>query len=163
MSDVDRDAFRTIAAECPGFQARATARAITRYHNACFRPLGLTAEQFSLMVGIGAAEGVTLVELALSAGVDTTTLSRNIQNLEKRGWVYADGGRGRAGKRLSLTASGHHLLAEALPVWRQAQAELSRRLGNDQLQLVRRAMVALAVVAEPSSPTAPEGVEQPVS
>ncbi|MEE3622499.1 MarR family transcriptional regulator [Nitrospirillum sp. BR 11752] len=159
MSGFDPQAFRTIAAECPGFQARATARAITRYHNACFRPLGLTAEQFSLMVGIGAAEGATLVELALSAGVDTTTLSRNIQNLEKRGWVCAEGGRGRAGKRLSLTGPGHHLLAEAIPVWRRAQAELSRRLGDNDLQWVRRALAALAKAAEPISPGLLEDAE----
>ncbi|TWB43727.1 MarR family winged helix-turn-helix transcriptional regulator [Nitrospirillum pindoramense] len=159
MSGFDPHAFRTIAAECPGFQARATARAITRYHNACFRPLGLTAEQFSLMVGIGATEGATLVELALSAGVDTTTLSRNIQNLEKRGWVCADGGRGRAGKRLSLTVLGRNLLADAIPVWRQAQAELARRLGDGDLQWARRALSALAIAAEPSSPGVLEDAE----
>ncbi|MEA1652316.1 MarR family winged helix-turn-helix transcriptional regulator [Nitrospirillum sp. BR 11164] len=162
MNDVDRGAFRAIAAECPGFQARATARAITRYHNACFRPLGLTAEQFSLMVGIGAAEGATLVELALSAGVDTTTLSRNIQTLEKRSWVKAEGGRGRSGKRLSLTASGRHLLSEALPVWRHAQATLSQRLGDNQLQLLRRAMAELAVAVEPLAPNTLEDAGQPL-
>jgi DNA-binding MarR family transcriptional regulator len=151
----DPKALRDVAAECPGFQARATARATTRYYNARFRPLGLTAEQFSLLVGIGAAEGTTLIDLALSAGVEATTLSRNIQNLEGRGLVCAKGGRGRAGKRLSLTNSGRRLLANALPVWKSATTELSHRLGDDKLQLVRRAMAELAKAAEPSSSGAP--------
>jgi len=142
--------LKGVAADCPGFQARATARTLTRYYNACFKPLGLTAEQFSLLVGIGAAEGATLVDLAASAGVDTTTLSRNVQNLEGRGLVRAEGGRGRAGKRLSLTNSGHGLMADALPVWNWAKAELSRRLGDKKLRAARQAMAELAKAAEMS-------------
>lgn len=148
MSRLDREALRGIAAECPGFQARATARAVTRYYNACFRPLGLTAEQFSLLVGVEAADGATLIDLALSAGIDATTLSRNIQNLERRGWVRAKGGRGRAGKRLSLTNAGRRLLVDALPAWRRAKMELSHRLGDEKLRSVRRAMAELAKAAE---------------
>jgi DNA-binding MarR family transcriptional regulator len=156
MSGFDSEALKGVAAECPGFQARATARAVTRYFNACFKPLGLTAEQFSLLVGIGAAEGVTLVDLAVSAGIDATTLSRNVQTLEKRGLVRAEGGRGRAGKRLSLTNSGRHHMVEALPVWTRAKAELSRRLGDEMLRSTRRAMAELANAADTPSSAAPE-------
>lgn len=148
MSNFDPESLKAIAAECPGFQARATARAITRYHNACFKPLGLTAEQFSLLVGIGAAEGTTLVDLADSAGVDATTLSRNVRNLERRGLVRANGGRGRTGKRLSLTKSGSQLMADALPVWNRAKEELSRRLGDENVRSIRQAMAELAEAAE---------------
>jgi DNA-binding MarR family transcriptional regulator len=148
VSGFDPEVLNGVAAECPGFQARATARAVTRYYNACFKPLGLTAEQFSLLVGIGAAEGATLVDLADSAGVDATTLSRNVQNLERRGLVQVKGGRGRAGKRLSLTKSGRQLTIDALPVWNLAKAELSQRLGNEKLRLARQAMAALAEAAK---------------
>lgn len=137
-----------LAGECPGFQARATARAVTRYYNTCFKPLGLTAEQFSLLVGIGAAEGATLVDLAASAGVDATTLSRNVQNLEGRGLVQAEGGRGRSGKRLSLTGSGCTLMVQAFALWSSAKAELSSRLGEDRLQSTRQAMAELAQAAD---------------
>ena len=147
VSGIDPEILKGVAAECPGFQARATARAITRYYNACFKPLGLTAEQFSLLVGIGASEGATVVDLAVSAGVDATTLSRNVQNLESRGLVYAEGGRGRAGKRLNLTHSGRHLMADAFPVWKSAKLELSRHMGDERLRSVTRAMAELAEAA----------------
>jgi DNA-binding MarR family transcriptional regulator len=156
MPEFDPDFLKDVAAECPGFQARATARAVTRFYNACFKPFELTAEQFSLLVGIGASEGATLVELAVSAGVDATTLSRNFQNLEGRGLVCAEGGRGRAGKRLSLTESGRRLMTDALPVWTSAKAQLSRRLGDERLQSTRRAMAELAEAAEASSSAARE-------
>jgi DNA-binding MarR family transcriptional regulator len=152
----DPEVLQGVAAECPGFQARATARAITRYYNACFKPFGLTAEQFSLLIGIGAAEGSTLVDLAVSAGVDATTLSRNFQNLEERGLVSAEGGRGRAGKRLGLTRSGRRLMVDALPAWKEAKAELSCHLGDKRLQSTRRAMAKLAKAAEALSSVARE-------
>lgn len=147
MSVFDPESLKGVAAECPGFQARATARAVTRYYNACFKPFGLTAEQFSLLVGIGAAERATLVDLADSARVDATTLSRNVQNLEARGLVCAEGGRGRAGKRLSLTGAGRRLMVEALPVWKSAKAELSHHMGDERLRSATRAMAELAKAA----------------
>ena len=155
MSRFDPNLLRDVSAECPGFQARVTARAITRYYNALFKPLGLTAEQFSLLVGIGAANRATVAELAGSAGVDATTLSRNVQNLERRHLARAEGGRGRAGKRLSLTNSGRRLLLEALPIWERAKAELSMRMGVRKLQSARRAMSELAEAAEVSIAVGP--------
>lgn len=148
MGRLDPNLLRDVSAECPGFQARVTARAITRFYNAFFQPFGLTAEQFSLLVGIGAADGATVAELAGRAGVDATTLSRNVQNLERRRLARAEGGRGRAGKRLSLTNAGRRLLLEALPAWEQAKAELSKRMGDRRLQSARRAMAELAEASE---------------
>ena len=151
MNGFDSETLKDVAAECPGYQARATARALTRYYNACFKPLGLTAEQFSLLVGIGAAEGATLVDLADRAGVDPTTLSRNVQNLESRDLVLATGGRGRAGKRLALTPSGRQLMVDAFPLWSTAKAELAHRMGEEKLGPARQAMAELAKAAEPAS------------
>lgn len=152
MSEFDLSLLKRVAKECPGFQARATARALTRFYNACFKPLGLTAEQFSLLVGIGAAQGASVVDLAAGAGIDATALSRGVQALQERGLVQAEGGRGRAGKRLSLTPSGQALMADAVPVWERAKASLSHRLGKATLRATRQAMMDLAdAVAEAGS------------
>lgn len=135
--------LREIARECPGFQARATARAITRFFNTYFRPLNLTSEQFSLLVGVGAAQGITVADLAAESGVDATTLSRSLQILEKRKLVRGFG-RGRAGKQLELTRTGRGLLEKAVPVWRQVRTEVAARLGENGLRSANRAMRALA-------------------
>ena len=148
MSGFDPEMLRRVAAECPGFQARATARAVTRYYNACFKPLGLTAEQFSLLVGVGAIEGTTLVDLANGAGIDPTTLSRNLQNLEARRLVRSKGGRGRLGKQVRLTPSGRKLIVDALPLWNLAKAELSSRLGGEKLRSASKLMAELAEAAK---------------
>jgi len=147
VNKFDPKNFKDVAAECPGFQARVTARAITRYYNACFKPLGLTAEQFSLLVGVGTNPGTTLIDLALSSGVDATTLSRNIQNLELRELVRAEGGRGRSGKRLNLSPAGQDLLMKAFPVWKSAKTELSHQMGSEQLVTTTQIMAELAKAA----------------
>ncbi|TMJ50618.1 MAG: winged helix-turn-helix transcriptional regulator [Alphaproteobacteria bacterium] len=138
--------LKEIAVECPGFRARATARAVTRFFNARFRPLDLTGEQFSLLIGIATAQGTTVAGLAAESGVDATTLSRNVQNLERRKLVRGTG-RGRAGKRLELTKTGRRLLEEAVPLWRQAYAELTAALGENRLRSANRAMRAVADAA----------------
>lgn len=138
--------LKEIANECPGFQARATARAITRFFNMYFRPLDVTSEQFSLLIGIEAALGITVADLAAKSGVDATTLSRNVQILEKRKLVRGVG-RGRAGKRLELTSTGRSILEKAIPLWREARMKLAVALGENGLLTANRSMRAVADAA----------------
>ncbi|SCC04124.1 MarR family winged helix-turn-helix transcriptional regulator [Kosakonia oryziphila] len=147
MNNVDLVLLKNIPETCPGFQARATARAITRYYNSCFKPYGLTSEQFSLLVGIGSAPNETVTELAARAGIDSTTLSRNIRSLESRGVIASVGGRGRAGKRLNLTEEGWTLLTTLIPVWQSAMAELTHQMGSESLSLTTQKMRHLAKIS----------------
>ncbi|GLQ99406.1 MarR family winged helix-turn-helix transcriptional regulator [Dyella mobilis] len=142
------DLYRRVETECPAFQARFAARALTRYYNACFRPLGITAEQFSLLVGIGGSREPTLAELAARAGVDATTLSRNVQSLQRRDLVHTRGGRGRAGKRLALTDEGRRLMDESIAIWEQARSRLTEILGEEASRVAGSVMSQLAVAAQ---------------
>ncbi|MBK8160736.1 MAG: winged helix-turn-helix transcriptional regulator [Rhodospirillaceae bacterium] len=144
------DLYRRVETECPAFQARVTARALTRYYNACFRSLGITAEQFSLLVGIGGSHEPTLAELAARAGVDATTLSRSVKSLERRGLVRNHGGRGlgRAGKRLVLTEGGRRLMDESMAAWERARVRLAEALGEEASRVAGSVMSQLAVAAQ---------------
>lgn len=147
MAD-DSDRYRRIEIECPAFQARATARALTRFYNACFRSLGVTSEQFSLLVGISGSHEPTLAELAARAGVDATTLSRNVRTLEQRSLVHSQGGLGRAGKRLVLTDEGRRLMDAAILVWERARARLTDILGEEASHVASNVMSRLAQAAQ---------------
>lgn len=148
------DLYQRVEAECPAFQARVTARALTRYYNAYLRPFGITAEQFSLLVGIGGSHEPTLAELAGRAGVDATTLSRSVKSLEHRKLVLNRGGRGRAGKRLVLTDEGRRLVTEAMTTWERARARLVELLGEEVSRVVGSVMSRLAIAAETAASTA---------
>lgn len=147
MTDAS-DFYRRVERECPAFQARVTARALTRYYNACFRPLGITSEQFSLLVGIGGSHEPTLAELAARAGVDATTLSRSAKGLERSDLVHSHGGRGRAGKRLALTDEGRQLMKESMAVWELARTRLAESLGEEASSVAGSVMYQLAAAAK---------------
>ncbi|HEY2660114.1 MAG TPA: MarR family winged helix-turn-helix transcriptional regulator [Caulobacteraceae bacterium] len=149
------DPYRRVETECVAFQARVTARALTRYYNGCFRPLGITAEQFSLLVGIGGSHEPTLAELAARAGVDATTLSRSVKTLQGRDLVRSHGGRGRAGKRLVLTDGGRRLMDESMAAWERARVRLAEALGEEASHVARSVMSQLAVAAEAAASAVP--------
>lgn len=110
--------------------------------------LGITAEQFSLLVGIGGSHKPTLADLAARAGVDATTLSRSVKSLVQRDLVRNDGGRGRAGKRLVLTEGGRRLMDEAMVAWEHARAQLAEALGEEASRVAGVVMSQLAVAAQ---------------
>ncbi len=86
----------------------------------------LGVAQFALLAQIAAAADDTLGALAQRTGLDPSTLSRNLQVLERDRLVEmavdASDSRRRA---VWLTEEGARRLESALAAWRQAHAELS--------------------------------------
>lgn len=61
--------------------------------------------------------------------MDRTTLTANLKPLERRGLVtISPDPADQRSHLLALTASGREALINALPVWRQIQAEIQQRL-----------------------------------
>ncbi len=81
-----RSQSRALIDSCPGLGVRAAARAITQAMDRALAPTGLGIAQLGLMAQIAAAEDDTLGALARRAGVDPSTLSRNLRVLEAEGW-----------------------------------------------------------------------------
>jgi hypothetical protein len=109
--------LKEIANECPGFQARATARAITRFFNMYFRPLDVTSEQFSLLIGIEAALGITVADLAA-----------NPREAKARAWC-------RPRTRRQATGAHEHRAqppGESNPVVAGGQDEIGRCFGGER-------------------------------
>jgi DNA-binding MarR family transcriptional regulator len=140
---MDDARLSTIAQVCLARRTQMASRALTRHYNSRLKWLKLTATQFAALVTIGGQEGILILELAEALGTDGTTLTRNVQLLEKRGWVVADGGRGRGGKRLSLTAKGRTALKKALDDWEQVNAELVKKIGAEQARQGLQFLLAL--------------------
>ena len=111
-----------MAASCYANRLRNAARAITRHYDARLKPLDLRISQLSVLTAASVADGqLTIVELAEKLGMDRSTLSRNLDPLERRGLIeLGPEGRHRA-RRVMLTEAGQALLREAYPLWRAAQ------------------------------------------
>lgn len=140
---MDDARLSTIAQVCLARRTQMAARALTRHYNSRLKWLKVTATQFAALVTIGAREGILVQELAEGLGTDATTLTRNVQLLEKRNWVVAEGGRGRGGKRLTLTAKGRTALKKALDDWEKVNAELVSKIGAEQARQGLQFLLAL--------------------
>jgi DNA-binding MarR family transcriptional regulator len=121
---------------------RMAARAITRRYDAYLRPFGITATQFSLLGGITEMPDATVSEIAEARGFDRTTLTRNLDRLEAMGLIASHHPEHGSGRISDVTPKGRAVLDEALPLWRQAQAEmkaeLSSRTFDDSIKMLKR-------------------------
>lgn len=134
---------------CFGHRSRKAARAVTRAFNQRLKPLGLQITQFILLGAISRKDDRSIADLAEDVGVEPSAVLRNLKVLEERGLVSNAGGRGRAGRRLRVTEVGRGLIADAMPAWRKAQADLAALLegkaDETRAALLRLERAALAL------------------
>lgn len=123
-----------VPATCMGMHVRRASRVVTQVYDAALRPVGLVLNQFTLLVFIHLVKSTSITRLAQELFTDQTTLTRNLKLLEKRGLVTIEPGDDRRVKLVSLTTEGQTLLAQALPLWEQAQAEVMQHFGQQKGQ-----------------------------
>lgn len=109
---------------------RRASRALTRTYDEALAPAGLTVTQFSLLRHLNRLDRPTLAELAENTAHEKSGLWRTLQPLIRAGVIQSGVVEGRRGARLSLTASGQALLAEAMPLWTAAQTQVGDALGE---------------------------------
>lgn len=135
---------RALVESCPAALSRLAARRITRFLDEELAATGLSSGQLALMAQIAAAEDDTLGALAERAGLEQSTLSRNLRVLESAGLVEIASVEGDLRRRAAwLTEAGARRLEAALPTWRKAQAKLSRRLSPERMRRLAAAAAEL--------------------
>ena len=126
---------------------RLAERLTTRHVEARLRAVDLSVAEFALMLQIAAARDDTVSSLAQRLGLDQSTLSRNLRALARRGLaevVVAETDLRR--RAVWLTEKGATRLEAALPVWREADAELAAVL--DRREVARIAAGAAKLSAD---------------
>ena len=119
---------------CFGHRSRRAARAVTRAFNLRLRPLNLQITQFILLGAIARGQDQSIAAMADYVDVEASALLRNLRLLEQRGLIESEGGRGRKGRRFSITQSGLDLITAGVPLWVDAQADLARALHGSAAQ-----------------------------
>lgn len=117
---------------CVGFNIRKASRAISQYYESVLKPSGIRGTQFTLMANIRSAGRPTINELADVLVMDRTTLTRNLQALEKQGLVKIGQGIDRRTRNVSLTSKGSDQLTAANPYWEKAQEHMIGHLGAEK-------------------------------
>ncbi len=132
--------------QCMVSNSRMAARAITRRYDAYARQFGITATQFSLLGIIVAAGPQTVSDLAEARGFERTTLTRNLDRLEKMGLIQSVPAAQGNGRLCSLPAKGDALVEQLLPYWRKAQNEIRQELGADGFDETLKTLRRLAAI-----------------
>src|SRR5580698_7539957 len=92
--------------DCNCFALRSAARHITQLYDQFLAPSGLRTTQFSILAKLRRLGPMTINELAKNMVTDRTTLGRNIQPLERDGWIKIEPtASDRRAKTLHLTKS----------------------------------------------------------
>lgn len=133
---------------CLAYTSRRTARAVTNVFNARMAPLELNVAQFGLLAAVAKMPGSTLSAIGEAMLLDESTMARNLTVLERRGLVEAQGGRGRGGKHVSLTAEGAALYAEAARIWKRTNQKLAAELGEEEAAAGRALLRRLGEASE---------------
>jgi DNA-binding MarR family transcriptional regulator len=111
------------------------------------RPAGLRSTQFTLLQALNIAPSISQKRLGELLGLDSTTLTRTLARLRRKGWVQSQVGADRRELHLSLTRLGQREFSRVLPFWESAQRRLRRALGA-QWDRTLNAAVRLAEIGD---------------
>lgn len=116
---------------CMCLHVQRAARALARRFDEALKPVGLTNQQFSLLMSLNRPQPPGMKDVASLLALDRTTLTANLKPLERRGLAEAvpDTRDGRS-RRLLLTDKGRALLAEAVVIWRRTEEEIERPIAD---------------------------------
>jgi DNA-binding MarR family transcriptional regulator len=130
---------------CVGVRVGHLHRLVSRRYDEALRPLGVTLTQMEILgVLILMPAPARPATLANMLGVERSTMSRNLDLLEKRGYVStAETSPSGRSLRIAVTAEGRALHAATEGAWREAQQSLVDRLGTDVVSTLDRWLVEL--------------------
>jgi DNA-binding MarR family transcriptional regulator len=140
---------RLVTRTCAGLNVRLAARLITQFLEVRMQAANLSLAQFGLMSHIAAAGDDTIGSLAGRAGLDQSTLSRNLRSLEQAGLVeIAIVEQDLRRRAVWLTEKGARRLEAAIPIWERAHRALFDLIGPSNLRRMGAITQALAEAGE---------------
>jgi len=125
---MSQDHLPVLPCMCGNF--RRTARALTQLYDQALRPLGLRATQFTILQFLSLAGEVSQGHLGEMLAMDSTTLTRTLEIMARRGWIAERRGEDRRERWLRLAKAGEAQLHRALPAWEKVQTRLRRQVGE---------------------------------
>ena len=119
---------------CTSANLRRAARAVTRLYNQELRPDAIEITQFTILMALEQAGEISQGKLGKLLALDSTTLTRMLALLRKRGWIQEKEGEDRRFRLIRLTSAGRAKLQQSLPHWKRAQDRMQSALGEDAMR-----------------------------
>jgi DNA-binding MarR family transcriptional regulator len=126
----DKTANALFDLPCACQNLRRLTRITTRIYDQELKKSGLEITQFGLLTALTKTGEINQKRLSAGFAMDSTTLTRTLAPLLKKGWVQAKRGKDRRERLFTLTRAGERQLVEAQPYWEMAEQRLRRELGD---------------------------------
>lgn len=114
---------------CTCFRLRRAARQVSQVYDRELAAVDLSLNEYSILRR-AEPQPRTLGELAATAGMDRSTLTRNLKPLIDAGWLKETRGEDARQRVIAVTASGRRRIAKAMPHWQSAQQRLQALYGE---------------------------------
>src|ERR1700756_4606109 len=111
---------------------RRTARALSQVYDEAVRPLGLKTTQFTILQSLSLAGEVSQGQLGEILALDSTTLTRTLAIMGRRGWIARRRGEDGREWRLTLSKAGRKEFERVSPTWDRVQERLHKQLGDQR-------------------------------
>lgn len=116
----------------------AASRRLLRHGDAKFRPYGVTVQQFSLLAAVRFYPGEPVTVLASRILLDRTSLTRNLDLLERKELVRRVSSETGNARLCELTKSGDLLLDQLMIEWQQSQTALIKDFSSQDTETYLR-------------------------
>lgn len=126
---------RAFTSSCYNTNARRIAGILTDVYNEKLATSGLNTAQFCLLRNLERIGSGNLTVWAEATGIERSTMVRNARGLAADGLITEVDGRGKV---YTLSDKGHGALAQALPLWEAAQAQVCSLLGEEDADALLR-------------------------
>jgi len=127
--------------ECSCNMIRKSARKVTQFYESGLRESGIKPTQFTILAALANTGPVQLTQLADKLLLERTGLTRNLNVLERNGWVQLQTGVEDSRQRIvSLSKKGYEQLDHAIPHWKKAQKAITNEMGQDTITGLRKTL-----------------------
>ncbi|MCD8552834.1 MarR family winged helix-turn-helix transcriptional regulator [Seleniivibrio sp.] len=121
-----------IANQCLAGQIKIVSRVVIGIYDRELRSSGLKITQASILVHLLAYGSRSGGALGRSLQMDKSTVSRNIDRMERHGWVNKTDE-----ENVEITEAGRELILSARPQWEKAQKIVCNMFGSDGVDAVK--------------------------
>lgn len=132
---------------CTCANLRRAARAVTRLYNRELKSGDIEITQFTLLMALNMTGNIPQGRLGRLLALDSTSLTRMLDSLKKKGWVKTQEGDDRRFRIFSLTKAGREQFRRSLPHWKRAQNCLERPLGDSTLDQLTGMLTKVTVAS----------------
>jgi DNA-binding MarR family transcriptional regulator len=115
---------------CTNLKLRQLMRRVASHYDHVVGASGLKGTQYSLLSYVVKLGPMRSVDLAAALKVSASTLSRNLQPLLNAGWLAIQPGPDARSHQVVATDAGVAKRAQAQLLWKVAQLDVNRRLGE---------------------------------